>query len=1847
MSAEGGLLVGSIYAKLGAVFDPRGFREQEVAAAQAKTLAKDPIRVNTGANHNSSGFKSFISDIGLSKRAANDFDHDTLTLREHVGKLSFGIGGLAQNIVGGAAGFGLYEALRKGTERMGELEKTSASTTTVIKDTGGAAGVTAKEVEALAQSIFKKTGIDHDQVQASENVILSYRNVRNEVGAGRDVFDRATKAAADFSAATGREMKYAAEALGVALNNPEVGLTRLSRAGIVLTAQQKEQIKSMQEQGNLFGAQDLLLKTLEDRYKGQGEAVGKKLPAAFSRAKVAALDLVAAGGKSLAPTLEKIADGAASLAKHIENNTGVGHTLRVVWEGLGTAGSTVIGWLKAAAGLFGDNSKEGEIFRSVVIGLTAAVIGLKVLKDVNGLLEGFFGLLTGNPLTLILAAFAALIVYLDASGVKFKNLSQFISTVWKTVEKQAKEVFNAISHWVDEHRKDLESIGHSVVQIGEAFLHVGAAIERFAVSSGILSTIWGLIKGMAGDLLKLTADVFRFIASKEGLAILGGIIGALAGHLVALAAAWAVEKVLGFLYGIQKVTEAVKIFFIAIADNPLGAFLTVIGLVAGALIGLGSSNKTVMRSTKEYNESLKNQRDLLHELQDLDMTRAERLAALKSATIGVKEAEQRTGEIDRNPKHTKLERESAESQVEQAKLERERAKRELERTPEDVRGAKQQAVEGIEKEQHANTKLIAEIKNKIKVEKEAEDQGRGLVSKGKSLEKEGDKTFGEPIRIGGEKELANAQEKRLRLEERLKTVREKNIQIDEQTKPAIEKLNQEQAEEAKALEKAHDKREAHIEVLQREVHQLELNTGAGRGSKKVNEELTRKLEDLSKAQKENREADKEAEAGLKNFAHSAESAGGAATEAASQTEGALNVALKALGVKPVNFGTSGAKELGEAKTKHMRAAQGGVIGWPGAHGQDDKLILAADGEGIINRHQMPHVEWAMNMAHALTGEGFPSLDDMWSNVTTPHSYASGGAVGGTRLNAIEKEADRINALHLKYDWGGGHGTTPAPPNGPFDCSSAVSRVLQGAGYKVPTDTTPALISDWHFPTGPGPAVIYARGGKEAHTFMRIGNRYWGTSGFGHPGFTGPGWFTVPPDSSYLSQFTEMHPPGLGGKADEIFGGSIKEPKISGPTSGFKSLGQAASKQVAKAANAYLARAQPPSTGGANALNDGGPGRLSTGQEKSLLGQALAIAGVRKETGAWDSMLLRQIEHESSGRTNPPPPHDVNWPNNPSMGILQVTGSNFRQYAVPPYNKNIVDPLSNMIASIKYIIAVWGHGNQQEGLARMIANGGKAYSKAGRIGPKPKAKAATHKTSSRKHRTDKATKPPTIPSWLKLSKADKESVGSLENTDEKIGQGDVVYNRLVDQFNRENTRAGGTIPETQFNQQQRELKEAKEAIVNDLHVETGDVKSLREHFDAEAGADSPRHKNYVRLQKDAAGDRKTLGKLEGELTKLTKKAREATTSAQKRSLQKRLHEYETENGTHKESAATAHEEVRYDEQGNKIKTSKAKKTSKPIDRSKEISRTRESLKKLEGTDKSKDAEAAVKEQIKNLKKKLTGENREEKKLKKELDAFKELAAKWQTKEKELPQEIETAENEKEELTTTEVTTDRADEEDALQELTPEQQKEQDLLEYELSRAEAGGGGNAGLEAAAELPIEQKMLALAQRILQYREGQVGNPATATPAGLQALKGAQEGVNSVSQQITQLTEAAPGGAQNPDTQAQLTQGEEARNRLELLNQQSQQEIQALTGSGDIGSGYRSAFGAASSPGQFGAPVGGPFGASSATGGGPTIYAPITVASSSFHPSDPSVMRDIGDVTAAALQTQLITPATQAKVL
>lgn len=94
------------------------------------------------------------------------------------------------------------------------------------------------------------------------------------------------------------------------------------------------------------------------------------------------------------------------------------------------------------------------------------------------------------------------------------------------------------------------------------------------------------------------------------------------------------------------------------------------------------------------------------------------------------------------------------------------------------------------------------------------------------------------------------------------------------------------------------------------------------------------------------------------------------------------------------------------------------------------------------------------------------------------------------------------------------------------------------------------------------------------------------------------------------------------------------------------------------------------------------------QWRSLAIKALKMEGQYSVANL--NAMLRQIQTESGGNPNAVNNWDINAQRgDPSRGLLQTISATFKAYARPGYDKNMVDPLSNMLASIRYAVSRYG------------------------------------------------------------------------------------------------------------------------------------------------------------------------------------------------------------------------------------------------------------------------------------------------------------------------------------------------------------------------------------------------------------------------------------------------------------------------------------------------------------------------------------------------------------------------------
>lgn len=141
-------------------------------------------------------------------------------------------------------------------------EQAAARVEAVLNATGGAAGLTARELESMATELSNVTGIAGQTITEAQAIGLTFRQI------GGDIFPEVTERAADIATVMGTDMRQAMQQVAFAVNDPVEGLTRLRRSGIQFSETQQELIRNFVEMGEIGEAQRIVLQEIEQQFGG-------------------------------------------------------------------------------------------------------------------------------------------------------------------------------------------------------------------------------------------------------------------------------------------------------------------------------------------------------------------------------------------------------------------------------------------------------------------------------------------------------------------------------------------------------------------------------------------------------------------------------------------------------------------------------------------------------------------------------------------------------------------------------------------------------------------------------------------------------------------------------------------------------------------------------------------------------------------------------------------------------------------------------------------------------------------------------------------------------------------------------------------------------------------------------------------------------------------------------------------------------------------------------------------------------------------------------------------------------------------------------------------------------------------------------------------------------------------------------------------------------------------------------------------------------------------------------------------------------------------------------------------
>lgn len=385
--------------------------------------------------------------------------------KKSLGALGGIVAGAGAAVVGGL-GF----AIADGIKGISDMEDQVAQLESVLKSTGGAAGVSADQVTALAESMQKTTKFAAENIMEGQNLLLTFTKI------GSDVFPRATKAMADMAQGMGTDVSSQAIALGKALNDPIKGVASLGRVGVQFSDEQKKMIETMVATNDIAGAQGIILNELETQFGGSAEAAGKTFSGQMEIAKNALGEIFETIAMSVMPILQSMLEWVNAHLPEIQAVFQtvfdvVATSLKVVWD---IINATLMPVLEVLFSWFKDNMPTIQTSSETVFG---------AVKDVMTTLYNFVK---------------------DNFTPIFEAWVKYIKDNWPTIQKTFEEVFKAIGIVVNElwtfFKDNLLPIIKAVFNFAKENMPLFQKIFEtvFGVVASVVKVAWEAVKLLWG-----------------------------------------------------------------------------------------------------------------------------------------------------------------------------------------------------------------------------------------------------------------------------------------------------------------------------------------------------------------------------------------------------------------------------------------------------------------------------------------------------------------------------------------------------------------------------------------------------------------------------------------------------------------------------------------------------------------------------------------------------------------------------------------------------------------------------------------------------------------------------------------------------------------------------------------------------------------------------------------------------------------------------------------------------------------------------------------------------------------------------------------------------------------------------------------------------------------------------------------------------------------------------------------------------------------------------------------------------------------------------------------------------
>ena len=226
-----------------------------------------------------------------------------------------GLKGLTKTLGGIAAGLAAAFSVRAVTNfakeslAVAEAASTAQARLEAVAEAtdvfGDATSEVTDRIGEFAEQQEMLIAVDANVIKGVQGQLLAFKDLSSSADEAGGTFDRVTMAAFDMASAGFGAAESNARNLGRAMEDPAKNLNILERSGVMFTEQQQDQIKAMQESGDLLGAQAMVLEAVEGRFEGVAEATAD----ASDQLELAGKNIKQNFGDALLPVFNELVQG--------------------------------------------------------------------------------------------------------------------------------------------------------------------------------------------------------------------------------------------------------------------------------------------------------------------------------------------------------------------------------------------------------------------------------------------------------------------------------------------------------------------------------------------------------------------------------------------------------------------------------------------------------------------------------------------------------------------------------------------------------------------------------------------------------------------------------------------------------------------------------------------------------------------------------------------------------------------------------------------------------------------------------------------------------------------------------------------------------------------------------------------------------------------------------------------------------------------------------------------------------------------------------------------------------------------------------------------------------------------------------------------------------------------------------------------------------------------------------------------------------------------------------------------------------------------------------------------------